>query len=227
MKINLILICIAFILISCNGQEKRQDNDKIIQQNKNTEMTTETFDIKTFENNKIDGEYNFTLEDGTKVRQLGGKTDYSEYITPPKPKLFVLFKGYYKNGTLREYVTRYPKDFIKLIQKYDKEGALIESTNYDSLYKLTFDEVLIILEKEEGKGVVDIFDRLTTISRSSDEKGKYWHIQYYNRQKKGYDKRIEEFNPSINQALIIIEELTIDDVTSKIIKRGYYPHNNN
>ena len=68
---------IALLFSSCKNSITKQ-----------VEMTTEKFDIATFEKNKVDGEYNFVLDDGTKVRQLSSKLDYGEFIIPPPPELF-------------------------------------------------------------------------------------------------------------------------------------------
>lgn len=212
------------MFISCKGQNS--DSNKVVQQQQKIEMTIEKFDIEKFDKNKIDGEYNFILEDGTQISQSVTSVDYLEYITPPSPKLFITSKQYFKSGELQTLIVSYPKRFVSKKNVYNRQGELIENVDYDNDYKLRLEDVLVILEKEVGKNVVKIADRLTTISRNN-KNGAKWYVEYYDYQKKGYDKRIDEFNPSINLALIIIEELTIDDATSEITKRSYHPHNNN
>lgn len=224
MKIKHVIVLALTLFTSCLGQNSKKQNKE--RTKKQTEMTIEKFDIETFEKNKIDDEYNFTLENGAEVRQLSSENDYREILTPSLPELLVTSKQYFKSGELQTISVFYPKYFISNIKKYSKEGELIENVDYDKNYKLKIEDILIILEKELGKNTVKIPDRLTSISRSSKEEA-YWYIEYYDYQQKGYDKRIDEFNPNVDLALIIIEELTIDDSTGKIIAQGYHAHNDN
>lgn len=192
-------IIIILVLFSCNAQEKKTTQ-------KHTEMTTETFDIETFEKNKLNGEYNFVLEDGTKIRQTSSDNSYSEYITHPKPELFMTFKGYYKRGRLKRYVIRYPNNFQKIRKEYDKQGKLIEEIDYDKPFKFTFEQLLELIKKE--KDTIDLYDKNTSIGRGSDEEGTVWFVTY----KKNWGRR---------------EVIKIDGITGQILERSHYPHEDN
>ncbi|MCF6350467.1 MAG: hypothetical protein L3J23_05480 [Flavobacteriaceae bacterium] len=96
---KLFIILIFLTLTNCKGREKNEQKDK-----SKTEKNIKTFDIEKFEKNKVDGECNFVLADGTKIRQTSSESTFSEYITFPKPELFMKFKSYYKNGKLKRYI---------------------------------------------------------------------------------------------------------------------------
>ena len=203
-----ILILMFFLFWSCNAQNKKQSTkkNKTTTVNTHTEMTTEKFDIATFEKNKIDNEYNFIMENGTKVRQTESENEYSVYITPPPPELFETYKQYYKSGELQRYIISYPKDFLKLKKEYDKSGKLIEEINYDPPYKFSFEQLLVLIEKEED--TIDLYDKNTSIGRGSDENGTDWYITY----KKVPMRR---------------EVIKVDGITGEVLERGFHPHEDN
>ena len=168
-------------------------------------MTTERFDIETFEKNKDEAnDYEFTLEDGTQIRQSGGSVDYLEFITPPPPNLFITVKNYYKSGSLKGYVIRYPNNFMKLRKEYDEDGRLTEYINYDTPFKFTFEQLLELLKKQEDP--IDLKDRFTEIYRLAEGDKVTWTVEY-TRYKTGSDGHSE---------LII---MTIDGITGEILKR--------
>lgn len=203
-----ILIIASLLFWSCNAQNKKEkiEKNKITTVNKHTEMTTEKFDIETFEKNKTGTEYNFTSESGETVRQIGKEDKYIEYIAPLPPGLFETYKQYYKSGELQRYIVSFPKDFLKLKKEYDKSGKLIEEIDYDPPYKFTFEQLLKLIEKE--KDTIDLYNKNTTIGRSSDKAGTFWYITY----KKVPMRR---------------EDITIDGVTGEILERGFHPHEDN
>ncbi|WP_238527902.1 hypothetical protein [Aquimarina agarivorans] len=197
------IILSVFICFSCRGQESRQNNTT----QKDTTMTTEKFDIATFEKNKINTEYNFVLDDGTKVRQVEGENDYSVYEYPAPPELFMTFKRFYKsNKSLEQHVIRFPNRFLKKRLEYDKEGKLVEAVDYDKPFKFSFEQLLELIKKE--KDTIDLFDKNTTIGRGSDEKGTDWYITY----KKVPMRR---------------EVIKVDGITGEILERSHYSHLDN
>ncbi len=226
MKRKQFIVLIILLTVACCKEQKRHDNGKEIEQVIRTEVNIEKFDIQAFDDNKIENKRTFTLEDGTKIIQSEG-SNYLEFIIPPKPELFITVKEYYKTGELKRLILRFPNDYVKIIKEYNKKGTLTKFSDFDSNYKLDIRDILEILEREEGKDIVDIYDRLTIISRDSGIKGAYWYVEYHNYQKEGHDKRVNEFKSGSDEALIIIEKLTIDDISGEIVKRTYYAHNNN
>ena len=194
---------LIFACFSCKGQVNNQNNTK---QN-NVAMTTEKFDIETFEKNKIDGEYNFVLND-TIIKQFGGTDNYVEYLFPPPPNLFGEYKEYfYPSGKLKICMKIFPNEFDKTKKVYNKEGKLIEEINYDEPFKFSFNQLLELIKNE--KDTIDIFDRKnTTIGRGSDENGTNWYITY----KKVPMRR---------------EVIKIDGITGEILERSHYSHLDN
>ncbi|PIE47951.1 MAG: hypothetical protein CSA40_01955 [Flavobacteriales bacterium] len=169
-------------------------------------MTTEKFDITTFEKNKVNGECNYILEDGTKIKQFSTNEYYIEIITPPKPALFERYKKFYKTGELYLFFIIFPNDFIKLRKEYDKTGKLIEEIDYDKPFKFTFEQLLDLIKKE--KDTIDLFDKHTIISRGVIEQDTVWEIVY----RKTYGRR---------------ERIIVDGITGEILKRNYYLHLDN
>ncbi|QXP54210.1 hypothetical protein H0I24_00265 [Cellulophaga sp. HaHa_2_1] len=171
-------------------------------------MTTEKFDIATFEENKVDGEYNFIKKDGTKVRQTEGVNDYSVYEYPEPPSFFMKFKRFSKETKiLQQDVTRFPNRFLVLRLEYDNNGKLMEEQNYNIPYKFTFEQLLLLLKNEQD--TIDIFDKKnTTIGRKSDESGTFWFITYY-------------------KVPMRREVIKVDGVTGEILERSFYPHEEN
>ncbi|WP_255572375.1 hypothetical protein [Cellulophaga sp. HaHa_2_1] len=202
-----LVILLYYLLISCIGQEKSKTiPTENIKQKKI--MTTEKFDIATFEENKVDGEYNFIKKDGTKVRQTEGVNDYSVYEYPEPPSFFMKFKRFSKETKiLQQDVTRFPNRFLVLRLEYDNNGKLMEEQNYNIPYKFTFEQLLLLLKNEQD--TIDIFDKKnTTIGRKSDESGTFWFITYY-------------------KVPMRREVIKVDGVTGEILERSFYPHEEN
>lgn len=196
------IITIVLILFSCNAQEK---NKKTTTQ-KQTEMTTEKFDIATFNKNQGNGKYNFILKDGTKIEQEIDKEFYNETIRPPLPILFISDKRYYKSGNLQSELIHFPNRFLKNLKKYDENGKLTEEIDYDKPFKFNFEQLLKLIKKE--KDTINLFDKNTSIGRLSDTTGTFWYITY----KKTSMRR---------------ERLKVDGITGEILERSHYLHKDN
>jgi len=203
------IITIVLILFSCNAQEKNKQDITI---QKLTEMTTETFDIVTFNNNKINNEYNYLLEDKTKIQQMqAGYEDnlvYVEYKMPPKPEYFYDYKEYHNNGILKIKGKRFKQGAFQqgVWKRYDEMGKLQEEIDYDKPFKFTFEELVKLIKKE--KDTINLFDKNTSIGRSTDKTGTFWYITY----KKTSMRR---------------ERIKVDGITGEIIERSHYSHEDN
>ncbi len=202
MKLKALTI-IIFVLFSCNAQDKKMQKQAT---QKNTKMIIDKFDIETFNKKKINDEYNFVLEDGSKVRQLGSDNYYEEIIRLPKPSFYEIYKKFYKNGDLYLFFISYPNDFLVSKKEYDQTGRLIKEINYDTPYKFTFKQLLELLKKE--KDTIDVFDKNTKITRESIDTGTFWYITY----KKDWGRR---------------EVIKVDGITGEILERSHYPHEDN
>lgn len=210
------IITIILVLFSCNAQEKNKQ-EKTTQ--KHTEMTTEIFDLETFNKNKVNDVYSFK-RNGIEIQQIQtGKGDdliYTEYETPNAPELFFIYKEFYYNGSLKEKGKRFKQGkFQKGIwQEYDKKANLIKETNYDTPYNFNFEQLVKLLNDKEYK--IDLLDKNTLIGRGiggSDWKGKIdtnptWYIVWKNKPMRR-------------------ETLKIDGITGDILERSHYPHEDN
>jgi hypothetical protein len=212
MKFKHLIVTALFILLSCNAQEKKDSTKKKVNTKKNTEMTTETFDIEKFNKNKINNEYNYLLEDKTKIQQMQAgheeKLVYVEYKIPPKPEYFYSYKEYHNNGILKIKGKRFKQGAFKqgVWKKYDKIGTLIEEIDYDKPFKFTFEQLVALLKKE--KDTIDLYDKNTSIVRGVVEEGTFWEVEY----KKDWGRR---------------ETMVIDGITGEILERSFHPHLDN
>ncbi len=111
------------------------------------QKTMKTFDIETFNKNKIQTEYNFITKDSTVIEQYESSGEYREIIKL-KNSYFHTFKKYYSNGKLKSTVERFPNNFLAGVMKeYDQQGTLIKETDYDKPFKFTFDDILKFIKK--------------------------------------------------------------------------------
>ena len=113
LRISILLFLISF---SCTAQKQ---------------SIIKNFDIETFEKNKIEGEYNFILDDGTKIRQISGLDDYVEYRIPLPPEVYETSNQYLKTGELKSSIISFPERFVKSKKEFNQSGELIEEINYD------------------------------------------------------------------------------------------------
>lgn len=197
------IITIILVLFSCNAQEKNKQKTK---NQKEIEMTTEKFDIETFNKNQINGKYNFLLKDSTKIEQEIDKEFYNVTIRYPLPKMFITDKRYYKSGNLESELIHFPNRFLKSLKKYDKKGKLTEEIDYDKPFKFTFEQLIDLIKKE--KDTINLFNTNTVITRGSDANGTDWFITY----KKGFGRR---------------EVIKVDGITGEILERSHYLHEDN
>ncbi len=202
------IITLILILFSCNGQEESKQKIK-----NQSEMTTEKFDIETFNKNKVNNEYSFLLESGKKIEQMqagdGESLIYIEYETPKDPELFYVYKEYHNNGVLKLKGERFKQGgkFQKGIwKKYNSNSSLSEEIDYDKPFKFTFEQLLELIKKE--KDTINLFDKNTSIARRNDSEGTDWFITY----RKEFGRR---------------EVIKVDGVTGEILERSFYPHEDN
>jgi len=90
-----------------------------------TNMKRDTLDIEYFEKNQKDDDLTILKNDGTNIRQFksGFHDGYVEYFIPPLPKLYRIYKEYYKNGKLKIFGYRlYPGIRISKWYYYDEKG---------------------------------------------------------------------------------------------------------
>ena len=137
MKTHIIYSLLIITLItSC----KAQNNNK-------KQNTMKTFDIETFNKNKIQNTYNYITTDSTVVKQYENSGEYRE-ITKVKNSYFQTRNRYYKNGKLKSTVQDFPNNFLAGVMKeYDQKGTLIKETDYDKPF--TFKDILKFIKKRD------------------------------------------------------------------------------
>ncbi|OTQ52717.1 hypothetical protein [Gilliamella apis] len=113
------------------------------------------FDINKFEKNRDGSEWNFTLSNGTQVRQIGGSNDYV-VETNPLNSGYVYVSVYNKKGEITITGLRfYGNDIKKWIYFNDKQQIIKEIDN-DALYPLSIEDLANIL-KDRYK--IDLFNK--------------------------------------------------------------------
>lgn len=211
---SITILNIILVLFSCNAQDK---NKQTIQNH--TEMTTEKFDIKTFNENQVNDTYSFERDD-VKVEQIqtgeGQDLLYTEYEIPNAPELFFIYKEFYSNGVLKEKGKRFKQGkFQKGVwQEYDEKGKLIKETNYDTPYDFNFEQLVKLLD--DGEFNIDLLDKNTAVGRGvggSDWKGKIdknptWYISW-------------EKEPMRR------ETLKVDGINGAVLEQSHYQHEDN
>ena len=208
---GILIIGLVFIVFSCKPQNKNQTEVEKIKHyqmvskheyNKLVTNDFETFDIKRFDKNKDEDEdYVYVLEDGTRIREFGYKERgyFSEAV--PKKSLFTISKGFYPNSNIKDKGPSFKDDCeIGIWYEFDEKGKLIKETDLDKSFKITIEDIIEFLKKNEA----DLFSNSTSVNRSYDEEIKKgtWKLIYRGKYK---DK----------QGMFSIE---VDDSTSEITK---------
>lgn len=132
---------ISALLVICTFACRGQLNHNNVNNQKQTSM--EKFDIAEFNKKSNNGEYQFTLKDGSQVRQIenAASQDYTvEMKNPPDPHS-VLKLFYFKSGNLKAQGEKFYSFPIGKWMFYDESGLLIKETNWDSAYKFTIEDL--------------------------------------------------------------------------------------
>ncbi|MCF6351302.1 MAG: hypothetical protein L3J23_09805 [Flavobacteriaceae bacterium] len=178
---------IIIVMASCKAQNNNLKQD-----------TMKTFDIETFNKNKIGNEYNTVLEDSTVIKQYkSGSGLYIELIKP-KNSYFQTRNRYYSNGKLKSTVQDFPNDFLAGVMKeYNQQGALIKETDYDKPFKFTFKDILKFIEQRN----IDMKGDYFRIGRNVVDGTPVWGITY--------DKEKEK---------MILGTIGLDGITGEVIQ---------
>lgn len=205
------MIGLALIVFSCKPQTKSQTKGEKIKHyameskhEYNTLVTKdfEVFDIKRFDKNKDEAEdYIYTLKDGSRIREFGYKErGYFSECSNGK-SLYSVGKSFYVNGNIQAKGPKFKDDCeIGIWYEFDEKGMLIKETNLDEPFKITIEDILEFLKKNEA----DLFSDFTFINRSFDEKTKkgIWNLRYRGKYKE-------------NLGMFIVE---IDDASAEVVR---------
>ncbi|MFL9482350.1 hypothetical protein ACI6Q2_06185 [Chitinophagaceae bacterium LWZ2-11] len=111
----------------------------------------EKFNIEQFNSNQKSGQYSYQIND-TIITQWksGNDTYYVQTLEPPLPDMFITKSIFFNIGVLQIKGKVFKKgEFQKGIwQYYDEHGKLIKEVNYDSAYKFSWDDIILLLKKK-------------------------------------------------------------------------------
>jgi hypothetical protein len=192
------------LLMICNGC-KAQNNIK-----NTTKM--KTFDIATFEKNKIGNEYFFITKDSTVVKQSDDDYEYYETVKS-KESFFQIINRYYKSGKIKLEGQIFQNFFQKGVWKeYDEEGKLLKETDYDKPYKFTWEDILKYIKKRKLDMNAYGFEVTRSFGFDTENIGKetekpFWAITY---------------NKSEENMLLGV--VIMDGITGEIIKEYTEPY---
>jgi hypothetical protein len=159
MRIKIILTILLLGTINCKSQIKDSLNNNIKKDN------MRYFDIKKFDENKKGGEWIFTTQDGTYVRQMGLFQD-NTYSEERKGKNSPVTTNciFYKNGVQKATDQEFYFFLIGIGKEFDTHGELIKETNYDLPYKFSVEDLRNKLKKEYK---IDIIDDYKTYNQTA------------------------------------------------------------
>jgi hypothetical protein len=189
-----VILALVMVCIGCNAQ-KKQDKNSI------KKASMEKFDKTAFEANKVNGEYNTTLKDGTQVRQWETPPNqYVERIKKPHSPYETYKEFYYDNGMIKTSGELFYNFHINTWHQYDKKGAIIKEVNENAPYKFSIEDLNKMMLKM-GVNIMVIKPGVL-VNRFTQEKPLY-----------GVIYPVDPATPYNTY------ELTIDGTTGKIIEK--------
>jgi len=163
---------------------------------------------------KIDQSYlSELLSNGNYVEivEANSGLSYREFV---KDSYFIITKGYFRNGNIKGKGLFFNnKTFQKgTWYEFDESGKLIKETDYDKPYKFTFEEIVKFCENEKiplQKGpILQSTGYHTVIRRDFNAESSWWQIEWLKK-------------PNV------IEIITLDGNTGKVLKRQDTDYTNN
>ena len=141
-----------------------------------TDDNIEKFNIKQFEENKIDKQYSFNLPDGSQVKQSeNSKEYYVERIKKGNTPFESYKEFYFDSGILMTKGELFYNFPIGIWYKYDKNGKILEKVNHDTSYKFTIYD----LDKKLKEMEIDIMDIESKIFVSRNDKPYPYYQVFY------------------------------------------------
>nr|WP_294787505.1 hypothetical protein [uncultured Flavobacterium sp.] len=175
----------------------------------------EVFDSVKFNNSKKENPYVLRefFSDGTYIELDQGSYGKGYKLTP-KNSLYQISKTYYKSGNIKVKGIGFNGDgfYVGTWYYFDESGKLIKETDYDKPYKFTFEEIVKFCENEKiplQKGpILQSTGYHTVIRRDFNAESSWWQIEWLKK-------------PNV------IEIITLDGNTGKILKRQDTDYTNN
>jgi len=134
MKI-LVAFVLSFVLTSCNSQSVKNTTKS---QNNVKKDTMERFNKALFDQKKIDGHYEFTLDDGTIIKQWEEPSEYyAEQTIDPKSNFTVFKEFYFTSGILKLTGKEFYGFPVGIWKEFSEKGELIKEENEDAPFKFS------------------------------------------------------------------------------------------
>ena len=166
-------------------------------------------------------EFKETLKNGTLITmsETNGGKSYSEIAVD---SYFQISKGYYPNGNIKiKGLFFNGNGFQKgTWYEFDESGKLIKETDYDKVYKFTFENVIAFCEKEKipvKKGQIPQSGFHTNIFAKLMQNGTpIWSIEW---QDPKLPTNGDQFENGTRTYSVFYETIEINGITGEIIKR--------
>lgn len=206
--IKYLFLLILLVNISCNAQKNKLMIPEI-------DNKFEKFDsIKySYLHTKNPHNTNEVQSDGSYVEMI--KLKESRYFYTPKDSYFTLVKLYHNNLNIKKKgvgINTGAFTFkLGIWYEFDEQGNLIKETDYDKPFKFTFEDILKFCEKENieiKKGPISQSGWHNIISRKIETDKPIWKIERLKRSD-------------------LVEIITLDGITGKVIKRETEEYLNN
>lgn len=197
---KLILIIIVLNFYSCNAQVSKE--------NKNN-LKMEKFNTKRFQENKINGEFEFSLSDGSHVRQMEDDSsgDYTEEISNSKDAFSKIRLYFISNGNIKTVGEKFYNFPIGVWHYYDENGKIINQINWESGYKFTLTD----LAKKMKSMEVDILQKHDGVDVTRSTTGSPLYTVFY---------PVNELYPFNDKYMLTIDGITGETIKKSIIKTG-------
>lgn len=217
---NTLKICIFILPLTLLGCKAQPIHDSLKYKHIMIPIVTrnfEKFDSIKFNNSKKENPYVLRefLSDGTYIEMTSSNSGKYYLETPPN-SYFMISKTYYSNGNIKAKGLGFNGDAFQkgVWYEFDEKGTLVKETDYDADYKFRFEDILAFCEREGievKKGpILQSTGYHTQITRHhSPILGKRtWVIRWLKK-------------PDL------IEEISLDGDTGKVLKRKDIEYINN
>jgi len=131
-----IIFCVLILYaFQCHAQKKEKYYPK--------HYNMKTFNINKFEKDKVSGECNFTLNDGSRVRQTKyiHREEYIEEIKAPIEPFTTIKVFFMNSGKLKSIGERFYNFPVGVWYYYNEDGKLMKEKNWDAPYKFTIGDL--------------------------------------------------------------------------------------
>lgn len=130
----------------------------------------ETFDLEYFKANQKNGTVDTTLSDGTYIVMLGLDDSYIKEVRPSKSSPYCTSYFFARSSLkLSQVLTTFFKCPTGIMKKFDENGNIIETRDFDALYKFSIDDLIKKIHTEFGVDLTNV-NQHVEVSRGVDTK---------------------------------------------------------